>query len=207
MKVMHQRTLFFSRLAMCQVTKWKPLRPRESALVNTVEPIYSGHHRGMNLIEGWPYLRGWFALKECIWDSAKWPFIEGCPHVRGGLYEGFHCRCLDQFDYPAPLASSYLNGILIGRYSEVGELWSADRCWNVNRHANFGDLKLNRQLEKHQIKVTAKNRVLYSSCIYTALLRPIFTQKLHEWHWKKKTDMLHKIRTHICSYVNLQGFI
>ena len=28
-------------------------------------------------------------LIECIWDSAKVAFIEGCPHVRGDLYEGF----------------------------------------------------------------------------------------------------------------------
>ena len=28
-------------------------------------------------------------LNECIWDSAKYvAFVEGCPHVRGGLYEG-----------------------------------------------------------------------------------------------------------------------
>ena len=27
-----------------------------------------------------------------IGDSAsKVAFIEGCPHIRGGLYEGFHC--------------------------------------------------------------------------------------------------------------------
>ena len=45
--------------------------------------LYSGHHWGMKIlsfIEGWPYLRGWFVLKECIWDSVKWPLYgEGWP--------------------------------------------------------------------------------------------------------------------------------
>ena len=22
---------------------------------------------------------------------ARWPFIKGCPYIRSGLYEGFHC--------------------------------------------------------------------------------------------------------------------
>ena len=32
----------------------------------------------MAFIEGWPHVRG--------------GLIEGCHHVRGGLYEGFHCN-------------------------------------------------------------------------------------------------------------------
>ena len=42
----------------------------------------------LSLIEGVALSQG---LKECIWDSVAYNYIEGCPHIRGGLYEGFHC--------------------------------------------------------------------------------------------------------------------
>ena len=32
---------------------------------------------------------GLVCIKECIWDSSEVAFIEGYPHVRGGLYEAF----------------------------------------------------------------------------------------------------------------------
>ena len=52
---------------MVRVLKWN------SCVGFTVEPLYSGHPDILSLIEGWPYLRGRFVLKECIWDSVKWP--------------------------------------------------------------------------------------------------------------------------------------
>ena len=39
--------------------------------------------------EGWPYLRGSISTKRVHLGLREVAFIEECPHVRGGLYEGF----------------------------------------------------------------------------------------------------------------------
>ena len=44
----------------------------------------------MNLYAFMPYLRyvDFIPLKECHLGLSKVAFIEGCPHIRGGIHEG-----------------------------------------------------------------------------------------------------------------------
>ena len=57
----------------------------------TVEPLYSGHHCGV-LYSGVVLSQGFICTKRVDSGLSKVAFIERCPHVRGGLYEGFHCN-------------------------------------------------------------------------------------------------------------------
>ena len=57
------------------------------------EPLYSGHHGGneiLSLIEG-SLIEGLICTKRVHLGLSKVAFIEECPHIRGCLYEGFHC--------------------------------------------------------------------------------------------------------------------
>ena len=98
-----------------------------------VDSLKSGHlvYRGtplewpplgneiLALIEGWPYLRGWFVLKKVHLGLSKVAFIEGWPPVRGGLYEGFHCNHFEPYT-------------LIGHLSNtVNSLGSKERKYTV----------------------------------------------------------------------------
>ena len=48
-----------------------------------------------SFVEGWPYLRDQFVLKECInLGLSKVALIEGVLIVRGSLYEWLHCMPL-----------------------------------------------------------------------------------------------------------------
>ena len=60
-----------------------------------VEPVSSGHHWGMKFCPLW---RGGLIFQGLIYTIrvhlglSEVALIEGCPHVRGDLYEEFHCR-------------------------------------------------------------------------------------------------------------------
>ena len=57
----------------------------------TVEPLYSGRHWGMRfcpLNEGVALSQGLICTKRVHLGLSKVAFIEGCPHIRGGLYRG-----------------------------------------------------------------------------------------------------------------------
>ncbi len=62
----------------------------------TVEPLYKVHHNFFAFMEGWPYLRGGFVLKEHILDSMKCPLYRG-GLIRDGLYEGFMVGIWDSY--------------------------------------------------------------------------------------------------------------
>ena len=55
-------------------------------------------YRGVGLI---------YYTKRVLLGLSEVAFIEGCPHVRGGLYEGFHCSCLS-LQFLAPLHQLWL---------------------------------------------------------------------------------------------------
>ena len=45
----------------------------------------------LSFIEGVALSQGLICTKRVHLGLSKVAFIEGCPHVRGGLYERFHC--------------------------------------------------------------------------------------------------------------------
>ena len=66
-------------------------------------------------------------------------FIEGWPHLRGGLYEGFHCNTHDMFDLPdldpvLAVAGSHHGLQLVPALVTRGAL--VDLLWHTLQHTN-----------------------------------------------------------------------
>ena len=74
-----------------------PSRPKGCGINfgSTVELLYSGHHWGQNFVlyRGVALSQGLICTTRVYLGLSEVAFIERCPHVRGGLYEGFHCMC------------------------------------------------------------------------------------------------------------------